>query len=988
MSTELIINGSLPETRIALTENGEIQELLIERASGKGIVGNIYKGRVTRVLPGMQAAFVDIGLEKAAFLYVDDVFVHSEVWEEEEAASEDAESLPVLTGGEHAVAAEQVAEAAVESAPSAEAPLEADSDSEDESDDEDSDEEADDFADDFDDEEEDEDDGEDDEGPAEMSAGPEEGGGGEGQGGAPSGTIAPVSISASGGGESSGGSSASGEGSASAAGGGSGEGRDGGGNRARRSRNRRGRRGGRNRRDRGGRDGGREGQPQQGEPVRAGAGLSEGSDLVEVVEEDYGDERESDRTALSADQDGSGAEGEASSRPMPGIVVNAGAPAVAGEGSRSEFREQRDRLRRIKPKAKSQPKGPRVQAKIEELLKEGQEVLVQVAKDPIATKGARLTCHISLPGRHLVCMPTIDHVGVSRRIENDGERRKLREFVERNRTKKLGFIVRTASGKNSAEKRVKQDIDYLTRLWDQIRERSAAVSAPALVYEDLNAILRAIRDWVSEDIDRIIVDSRFHFNDIQRFASHFMPALKPKVELYQGSAPIFDAYGISAELARSLERKVWLKSGGYIVIDQAEALVAVDVNTGRYVGKKNLEDTILKTNLEAVQEIAYQLRLRNCGGIIILDLIDMEKEENKRRVYQALEEALKKDRARPTILKISELGLIEMTRKRTRDTMVRTLCESCSHCEGKGYIKTKQTVGYEILRDIEREGSSSEVDKILVQAHPDIIDAMAIEERDTLDQLERRYRKQIFLQAVPDHHPEQYEVTTEVRDGAVRKTAASQFGRDRDRDRGRGRRRSGSKGESAGQGSGSSGQERGGQERGGQERGQGQERGGGGQDRGQRRGGGNQQQSGVPRPPQPRPAPVIISTSSAAAPSANGATPAGEGSPLAQIRAQASQEAGVAGGNSEGAVHPQEASDADGGDEARRRRRRRRGGRGRRRREPRGAPGVVVQGSGEGQSGGGSGPSDSGGGSDSGSAPSTPSGGGSSGAVSSDPAGS
>ena len=977
MSTELIINGSLPETRIALTENGEIQELLIERASGKGIVGNIYKGRVTRVLPGMQAAFVDIGLEKAAFLYVDDVFVHSEVWEEEEAASEDAESLPVLTGGEQAVAAEQVAEAATESAPQAETPAEEEEDSDDD---------ADDFADDFDDEEEDEDDGEDDEGPAEMSSDPEGGGGsGEGQGGAPSGTIAPVSTSASSGGESSGDSSASGSDE------GSGEGRDGGGNRARRSRNRRGRRGGRNRRDRGGRDGGREGQPQQGEPVRAGAGLSEGSDLVEVVEEDYGDERESDRTALSADQDGSGAEGEASSRPMPGIVVNAGAPAVAGEGSRSEFREQRDRLRRIKPKPKSAPKGPRVQAKIEELLKEGQEVLVQVAKDPIATKGARLTCHISLPGRHLVCMPTIDHVGVSRRIENDGERRKLREFVERNRTKKLGFIVRTASGKNSAEKRVKQDIDYLTRLWDQIRERAAAVSAPALVYEDLNAILRAIRDWVSEDIDRIIVDSRFHFNDIQRFASHFMPALKPKVELYQGSAPIFDAYGISAELARSLERKVWLKSGGYIVIDQAEALVAVDVNTGRYVGKKNLEDTILKTNLEAVQEIAYQLRLRNCGGIIILDLIDMEKEENKRRVYQALEEALKKDRARPTILKISELGLIEMTRKRTRDTMVRTLCESCSHCEGKGYIKTKQTVGYEILRDIEREGSSSEVDKILVQAHPDIIDAMAIEERDTLDQLERRYRKQIFLQAVPDHHPEQYEVTTEVRDGAVRKTAASQFGRDRDRDRGRGRRRTGSKGESAGQGSGSSGQERGGQERGGHERGQGQERSGGGQERGQRRGGGGQhQQGGVPRPPQPRPAPVIISTSSAAAPSANGTvTPVGEDSALAQIRAQASQEAGVASGNSEGAVQPQGASDADGGDdEARRRRRRRRGGRGRRRREPRGAPGIVVQGSGEGQSGGGSGPSDSGGGSDSGSAPSTPSGGGSSGSVSSDPAGS
>ncbi len=436
-------------------------------------------------------------------------------------------------------------------------------------------------------------------------------------------------------------------------------------------------------------------------------------------------------------------------------------PPSAQSNRRPEFREPRARDRRIKTKAT--PKPVRGQVNIQSLLQEGQEVLVQVAKDPIATKGARLTCHISLPGRHLVCMPTIDHVGVSRRIEREDERRRLREYVERNRPKNLGFIVRTASGKAQSEKRIKQDIDYLTRLWNEIREKAAAVTAPALVYEDLNSVLRAIRDWVTEDIDRIVVDSRYHYNEMQRFVSHFMPSLRQKVELYHGDIPIFDAYNISTELSRAMERKVWLKSGGYLVIDQAEALVAIDVNTGRFVGKKNLEDTILKTNLEAVQEIAYQLRLRNCGGIIILDLIDMDKEENKYRVYRALEEALKKDRARPSILKISELGLIEMTRKRTRDTIIRSLCESCSHCEGKGFIKSKQTVAYEVMRDIEREGIERDVTKILIQSHPDVIDILAIDERETLDQMERRYRKQIYLQAVPDFHPEQFEVVSEKR---------------------------------------------------------------------------------------------------------------------------------------------------------------------------------------------------------------------------------
>ncbi|MDR3608918.1 MAG: Rne/Rng family ribonuclease [Oligoflexia bacterium] len=792
MSTELIINASLPETRIALQENGEIQELLIERASGKGIVGNIYKGRVTRVLPGMQAAFVDIGLEKAAFLYVDDVFVHSHIWEAEEDSEVEVEAEPASSEQAIAVAATEsnaasnseasAPEAAQASGHEAESGVdidalhdqaaaelgEAEVDSEYELDDED----------------EGEDDGE----PVGMGAGPDSGSSddeGNGNQEQPQGTIAP---------ESEGGSGDSTENVDAAATGSSesresrGQGRDGG------RRRRRGRGGAKTRRGSGGAHPRSEGQGQ------AGAN-EEIPENMQTELSDAGEIGDSDRAAMVAQH------GEAN------VAAQGGASAVEGEGrptesraggavrsgsgggsKKSEFNQPRSRDRRVRPKQSTRPS--RANVNIQDLLKEGQEVIVQVAKDPIATKGARLTCHLSLPGRHLVCMPTIDHVGVSRRIERDDERRKLREYVERYRPKNLGFIVRTASGRNNSEQRIKQDIEYLTRIWNEIREKVASVAAPALVYEDLNSVLRAIRDWVTDEIDKIVVDSRYHHNEILRFVSHFMPSLKQKVELYHGDIPIFDAYNVSTELSRALERKVWLKSGGYLVIDQAEALVAIDVNTGRFVGKKNLEDTILKTNLEAVQEIAYQLRLRNCGGIIILDLIDMEKEENKQRVYRALEEALKKDRARPSILKISELGLVEMTRKRTRDTMVRALCESCSHCEGRGFVKSKQTVSYEILREVERAGIERGMTKVLIQAHPDVIDILAIDERETMDQLERRYRKQIYLQAVMDFHPEQFEVTGDKQEGVrvgassssqpaqERGREAREGGQERDRERG------------------------------------------------------------------------------------------------------------------------------------------------------------------------------------------------------------
>jgi ribonuclease G len=538
---------------------------------------------------------------------------------------------------------------------------------------------------------------------------------------------------------------------------------------------------------------------------------------------------ESDRSAMSESYE----QGE-----IPAVVAQEGEVAAAGTSINTvktqtvnqqrakmpEFKQQRARDRRI-PSRGSSARGPKHNVTIDQLLKEGQEVLVQVAKDPIATKGARLTCHISLAGRHLVCMPTIDHIGVSRRIESDDERRKLRQFVDRVRPKKMGFIVRTASGGKESEMMIKQDIDYLASIWEEIITKANEVSAPALVYEDLNSVLRAVRDWVTEDIQKIIVDSRYYYQELKQFVRRFTPELEQRIELYQGDVPIFDTFGISNELHRAMERKVWLKSGGYIVIDQAEALVAIDVNTGRFVGKRSLEDTILKTNLEAVEEVAYQLRLRNCGGIIIIDLIDMEREENRHRVYRALENALKHDRARPSIIKMSDLGLIEMTRKRTRDTIVRALCTPCSHCEGKGYVKSKNTVAYEIMREIERASVDRDSKKVLVKANPEVIDFLAIDERDTLDSLEKRFKKQIFLQADYEFHSEQYEVLGDrVQPMSVTQRKAIQARGGEDRGRGGGRF-SGGRG-----GRGGRDRDRGGKDRGGRDR----DRGGRDRDRGDR----------------------------------------------------------------------------------------------------------------------------------------------------------
>lgn len=395
---------------------------------------------------------------------------------------------------------------------------------------------------------------------------------------------------------------------------------------------------------------------------------------------------------------------------------------------------------------------------IEELLQRGQDILVQVSKEPIGTKGARVTSYITLPGRYLVFMPMVDHVGVSRRIANEEERQRLKDIVREAKAPGVGFIVRTVS-EGVDRQEIHSDMAFLTRLWEDIQKRAMAIPAPNLVHPDLNILLRTVRDLFTSDVDRLILDSPQDYETCLDFVRSYLPHLEAKIQLYPGKEPLFEAYGVELEIERALGRKIWLKSGGYIVIDQTEALVAIDVNTGRFVGRRNPEETILQTNLEAVKEIVYQLRLRNIGGIIIIDFIDMEHEESREKVYNALLNALRSDRSRTRITKISELGLVEMTRKRVRESLGRVLCRPCPYCDGSGAIKSAATICYEILREIRRAASTSQRRrKIVVQLHPVVADVLLEEERGYLETLEEQFQKQIIIKGDYDLHEEQYEV--------------------------------------------------------------------------------------------------------------------------------------------------------------------------------------------------------------------------------------
>ncbi len=625
-SSILVINAAGRETRVALVENGHIAEFYLERKKDKGIVGNIYKGRVVRVLPGMQAAFVDIGLDKAAFLYVSDVFYDPDL----------SRSQFELTEGEH----EEPPEAPDIAEPTEEGPSSS----------------------------------------IESTTAPE--------------TAVEASEAVA--------------------------------------------------------------QPLNPAPAASDA-APQGDTAVPSLEDAYPPDAVSDAAPPAAEVS-----------PTPAMPAPAGsAPLDSGSREiRTESQSNREqRLReRQRPSRDERGRGrngdrfrQRAPAKIEDLLKIGQEVLVQISKDPIGSKGARLTSHISIPGRHLVFMPTVDHVGISRRISNERERRRLREIVDRLRPPGTGFIVRTVA-ENVPQEKLESDIRFLIEVWNECVRRNEKMSGPGLLHPDLDLILRATRDLFARDVEKLVVDDRDEYERILAFVSAQDSALRDRVLYHDDEEPIFDAYGIEQELSRAVQRKVWLKSGGYLVIDQAEALTAIDVNSGRYVGKKSLEETITKINIEAAKEIVYQLRLRNIGGIIICDFIDMEKASNRDKVFKTLQEALGRDKAKTNVLRISELGLVEMTRKRVRESIGRILHEDCAYCDGQGFVRTATTVSYQIFREIRREAPNYKEPVLVINCSTDVARLLQGEERQELRHLMDRYNKSIQVRAQQNYHREQYDI--------------------------------------------------------------------------------------------------------------------------------------------------------------------------------------------------------------------------------------
>ena len=397
--------------------------------------------------------------------------------------------------------------------------------------------------------------------------------------------------------------------------------------------------------------------------------------------------------------------------------------------------------------------------KIEDLIKPGQNVLCQVTKDPIGLKGARVTGYLSLPGRYSVFMPHVAQIGVSKRIGSDKERRRLRDIVNEARPKGTGFIVRTAA-EDANDQEMRDDVDFLARLWGEIERREEGMNGPGLVYADFDLALRCVRDLMREDTSEIVIDDDEEFERVRKFTQAFLPRFTERVKRYEHRRPIFDHYHIEPALRLAVARRVPLRSGGSLVIDQGEALTAIDINTGSFTntGSGNLEDTVTANNLEACEEVARQLRLRNIGGIIVVDFVDMDKEGNRRKVWDAFQKALSRDRARTNVTKISELGLVEMTRKRTRESLVQLLTEPCPTCEGSGVVKSVTTVAYEILREVRRSGMTVENDKIELECAPRVAEILQRQERDYLDSLEKRFQKSIIVVGQKGWKPDQFRV--------------------------------------------------------------------------------------------------------------------------------------------------------------------------------------------------------------------------------------
>ena len=582
MRQKIIINSTPYESRVALLENETLVEIHIERTQQRSIAGNIYIGRVTRVLPGMQAAFVDIGLEKAGFIHASDLF-----------------GGPLPAGY-----AEDVI---------------------DELNDPD---ETDDTA---------------------------------------------VSDLA-------------------------------------------------------------DGRDQLGEQDQN----DEHDELIEYDELDVLDE------ADAAD----GFDGLQPEEDTEDEFVETADPARAARPAARSFSNGRGRYRR----------SPGPMLPLEEKIKKNQEILIQVAKESLGTKGPRLTSHISLPGRHLVYTPTATHIGVSRRIADPKERRRLRETVAGMKAEG-GFIVRTAC-EGLPKKEIQDDMKFLLKLWSRLSKKREENSAPALLHEDMDVILRTIRDLLTSDVDEIVVDNAQDYERLKAFATDFMPRSTTRMKLHDQPEPIFDHYNIESQISKALERRVYLKSGGHIVVDQTEALTAIDVNTGRFVGKHDQEETMLRTNLEATTAVVEQLRLRNLGGLIIIDFIDMERAANRNKVTETMRAALRKDKTRSNMRKISELGLVQMTRKRTRENLKHQLCDPCSYCAGNGVLRSAQTIAYTILRQLHKAARlHSTASTLMIKAHPEVITFLYDEESDQIDSQERALRKHFFLRATPGMHLEDFDIS-------------------------------------------------------------------------------------------------------------------------------------------------------------------------------------------------------------------------------------
>jgi len=410
------------------------------------------------------------------------------------------------------------------------------------------------------------------------------------------------------------------------------------------------------------------------------------------------------------------------------------------------------------PRWESKP-GNNQPVQIAKLLKEGQEILVQISKEPLGTKGARITSHVALPGRYLVYMPTVEHIGVSRKISSEEERLRLRNIIlEHKGSLTGGFIVRTA-GQGRDEEELKADLKFLSTLWNEIKTKTERAKAPALIHRDLDLVQRVLRDTLTPDFKSVRVDNEVQYERVLEFVNRAQPSLIGKVKLYTRDTPLFEEFGIQSEIEKALKPKVWLKSGGYIVINQTEALVAIDVNTGKYVGKTNrLEDTILKTNFEAVNEIVRQIRLRDLGGIIVIDFIDMDERKNRAKVTQALEEALRKDRAPTKVIAFHDFGLVAITRKRVKQSLERTLCERCSYCSGSGWVKSPTTVCYEILSEARKMAGQIEGKIMTVRVNPEVAKLLKSREGTLVSELESLTQKDVIIKSDPVVEQERFEI--------------------------------------------------------------------------------------------------------------------------------------------------------------------------------------------------------------------------------------